>query len=211
MPYTPDATLVTQPADTGVAASTAAAEFRTLKLYLRDVILAGLAAKRASTDYTFAGSCTFLAGLVSSTSIQANSYNCATGSGYLGASGFAAGTTTVGLAAPSGTSIGWGAIAATVTQLTNLNTNVTIDAWNGNIVTAGDGVSGTFYTFVVNNNKVTANSLVVAHQVAGVAKQFNVDVCNVQAGQFTLRLECQAGLGGSTFVGTIGFAVLTRG
>lgn len=45
MPYTPDATEITQPADVGVGASTAAAEFRAIKLYLRDVLLAGLSAK----------------------------------------------------------------------------------------------------------------------------------------------------------------------
>lgn len=45
MPYTPLATDVTQPTNTGVLASTAAAEFRALKLYMRDVLLAGIDGK----------------------------------------------------------------------------------------------------------------------------------------------------------------------
>ena len=50
MSYTPDATEVTQPADTGVLAATAAAEFRTLKVYLHDVILAAIALKAPITN-----------------------------------------------------------------------------------------------------------------------------------------------------------------
>ena len=55
MPYTPDATDVTNPIDGTVKAATAAAEFRTIKLYLRDVLLAGLAGKAASVSPTFLG------------------------------------------------------------------------------------------------------------------------------------------------------------
>ena len=43
MPYTPDATDIAQPADAGVKASTAAAEFRTLKAYIKNTLLAGAA------------------------------------------------------------------------------------------------------------------------------------------------------------------------
>ena len=43
MPYTPDATDTAQPADAGVKASTAAAEFRTLKAYIKNTLLAGAA------------------------------------------------------------------------------------------------------------------------------------------------------------------------
>lgn len=47
MPYTPDVTDVTNPTDSTVKAATAAAEFRAIKLYIRDVLLggSGLAAK----------------------------------------------------------------------------------------------------------------------------------------------------------------------
>lgn len=45
MPYTADATNLTQPADTGVLAGTAASEFRTLKTYIASVILASIALK----------------------------------------------------------------------------------------------------------------------------------------------------------------------
>lgn len=45
MPYTADATDVANPTDAGVKASTAAAEFRTIKIYIRDVLLAGLVLK----------------------------------------------------------------------------------------------------------------------------------------------------------------------
>ena len=43
MPYAPDATDTAQPADAGVKASTAAAEFRTLKAYIKNTLLAGAA------------------------------------------------------------------------------------------------------------------------------------------------------------------------
>jgi hypothetical protein len=54
MPYTPDATVVTQP-DTGVKAATMALEFQTLKLYMRDVLLAGLAGKLPIAGGTLSG------------------------------------------------------------------------------------------------------------------------------------------------------------
>lgn len=46
MPYTPDATVLTQPADTGVLAATAAAEFRTLKTYIAGAAVLGAIAAR---------------------------------------------------------------------------------------------------------------------------------------------------------------------
>lgn len=45
MPYTPDPVVVTEPQDIGVQASTAAAEFRAIKLYMRDVLLVNDAAR----------------------------------------------------------------------------------------------------------------------------------------------------------------------
>lgn len=59
MPYTADATDVGQPTDSGVKASTAAAEFRTLKLYMRDVLLVGLTGKANSASPVFSGNATF--------------------------------------------------------------------------------------------------------------------------------------------------------
>jgi len=48
MPYTPDATDVAAPPDTGVLAATAAAEFRTIKAYLAEVLLAAINTKVTS-------------------------------------------------------------------------------------------------------------------------------------------------------------------
>lgn len=55
MPYVPSATDVTQPADAGVPGSTAPSEFRTLKLYIRDVILAGITGKLPTANPVASG------------------------------------------------------------------------------------------------------------------------------------------------------------
>jgi len=55
MPYSPDATDVLNPIDGTVKAATAAAEFRTIKLYMRDVLLAGLTSKASLAGATFTG------------------------------------------------------------------------------------------------------------------------------------------------------------
>ena len=57
MPYTPVATDITQPAD-NVKAATAPAEFRTLKLYIRDVILAGILGKAPINNANLTGATT---------------------------------------------------------------------------------------------------------------------------------------------------------
>lgn len=62
MPYTPDATNVSQPDGATVKASTAASEFRTLKTYIRDVILAGIVLKAPIAAPTFTGVATFTGG-----------------------------------------------------------------------------------------------------------------------------------------------------
>lgn len=59
MPYTPDATDVAAPDGATVKASTAAAEFRTIKTYLRDVLLVGLNAKAPLLNPAFLGTATF--------------------------------------------------------------------------------------------------------------------------------------------------------
>ena len=56
MPYTPDATDVTNPIEGTVKAVTAAAEFRTIKLYMRDVLLAGWALKAPLASPALTGS-----------------------------------------------------------------------------------------------------------------------------------------------------------
>jgi len=56
MPYTPDATVVTEPVEGTQKAVTAAAEFRTIKLYMRDVLLAGLNAKAPLASPALTGS-----------------------------------------------------------------------------------------------------------------------------------------------------------
>lgn len=50
MSYTPDATDTAAPADAGVLAATAAAEFRAIKAYMASVLLAGLALKAPITN-----------------------------------------------------------------------------------------------------------------------------------------------------------------
>lgn len=62
MPYTPDATDVTQPVPGTVKAATAALEFQTLKLYLRDVILAGIQLKAPLANPVFTGTPVFSTG-----------------------------------------------------------------------------------------------------------------------------------------------------
>lgn len=59
MPYTPDATNVAQPDGATVKASQAAPEFRVLKTYIRDVILAGLNLKAPAASPTFSGTAVF--------------------------------------------------------------------------------------------------------------------------------------------------------
>lgn len=59
MPYTPDPTDVSQPDGATVKASTAAPEFRALKSYIRDTILAGLVLKAPIASPTFTGTATF--------------------------------------------------------------------------------------------------------------------------------------------------------
>jgi hypothetical protein len=206
MPYTPDATDVAQPANTGVAASTAAAEFRALKTYIRDVILADLNTKREQGDYLFAGPASFLDQVAISTTCQtANGFNVTASGGFQ-----AAGYIGVGLKVGSFMSVGWDTVGASVTQTGDLNTAVTIDANTGNILCFGSGTSDTHYAFVVNNPKVNANDLIVVNQIAGVVKQFDVSVTNVAAGQFTISLYCKPGFGGSGFNATLGFAILSR-
>lgn len=61
MPYTPDATDVAQPTDSGVKAATAAAEFREIKRYMRDVLLAGgVTAKMDKVDGVGTGNTTLV-------------------------------------------------------------------------------------------------------------------------------------------------------
>ena len=55
MPYTPDPTDVTNPIDGVVKAATAAPEFRSIKTYLRDVILAGLNLRAPIANPVFTG------------------------------------------------------------------------------------------------------------------------------------------------------------
>ena len=58
MPYTPDATDVAAPTDTGIAATTAAAEFRAIKAYMAATLLAGLNLKAPLAAPAFTGGIT---------------------------------------------------------------------------------------------------------------------------------------------------------
>lgn len=55
MPYTPDATDVANPVAGTVKAATAAAEFIAIKLYMRDVLLAGMNSKAPLASPSFTG------------------------------------------------------------------------------------------------------------------------------------------------------------
>jgi len=58
MPYTPDPTDVSQPADSGVKAATAAAEFRAIKNYMATVLLAGTNGKMNANNGVGTGNTT---------------------------------------------------------------------------------------------------------------------------------------------------------
>lgn len=76
MPYTPSATDTSQPADTGVLASTAAAEFRTLKTYLAAQlasIASSLGLKAPLAGPTFTGTVTVSGGKIAFPAVQSPS------------------------------------------------------------------------------------------------------------------------------------------
>lgn len=58
MPYTPDPTDISQPADSGVKAATAAAEFRAIKSYIASVLLAGVNSKMNANNGVGTGNTT---------------------------------------------------------------------------------------------------------------------------------------------------------
>lgn len=77
-----------------------------------------------------------------------------------------------------------------VTQVTNISTAVTCNAYTGVITTVSQTVAaGAEAEFTVNNSKVAATDVVVAaikdHTSAGA---FDVSVSDVSAGSFNLRL-----------------------
>lgn len=72
MPYTPDATVVTEPTDSQKASSMGL-EFRTLKLYIRDVLLAGINSKAPLTGAGTSGVWPIsISGLAATATLAAN-------------------------------------------------------------------------------------------------------------------------------------------
>lgn len=59
MPYVTDATDVTQPDTATVKASNAAPEIRAIKVYMRDVLLAGISLKAPAASPVFSGAAVF--------------------------------------------------------------------------------------------------------------------------------------------------------
>lgn len=212
MPYTPVATNVTEPANTGVAASTAAAEFRALKLYMRDVLLAGIALKRDQSDHTFNSLINAsLAGIVCGPTCQSNLFTCVTGSGYTGVSGFVAGSTAAALSGPSSASIGWSAVGASVNQLTSLVTSVTLNEWSGSI-NMGSAYPNPdqYYVFTVNNNKVKLGDAVVVNcESTGITGQCIPDAHGVVNGSFKIRIIVPSGFDGPQYP-RVSFTVIKR-
>lgn len=78
----------------------------------------------------------------------------------------------------------------TVTQLTSKATAVTINKSSGSIVTASDNLgNGGRVFFTVNNSKVEANDVIIAHRASGgTADGYEVLVMQVAAGSFGLEI-----------------------
>jgi hypothetical protein len=142
MAYTPDATNVAQPADTGINASTAANEFRTIKLYLRDILLAGLAGKAGLASPAFTGTPTGPTAAVDTNTTQLATTAYVIGQSYLKAA--TAASTYAPLASPSLTGTPTGPTAAPGTSTTQLATTAfvtTADNLKANI--ASPSLTGT--------------------------------------------------------------------
>jgi parallel beta-helix repeat protein len=97
----------------------------------------------------------------------------------------------------------------TVTQLTSKATAVTIDKTNGSIVTHNENLgNGSRVFFTVNNSKVEAGDVVIAHRASGgTANAYEVLVMQVAAGSFGLEIINISG-GALAEAITINFAVI---
>lgn len=97
----------------------------------------------------------------------------------------------------------------TVTQLTSKSTSVTINKSNGNIVTHNENLgNGSRVFFTVNNSKVEAGDVVIAHRSSGgTANSYDINVMQIAAGSFGIGIHNISG-GALAEAFTINFAVI---
>lgn len=126
MPYTPDATDVTNPLDVGIQASTAAAEFRTIKLYMRDVLLAAINLRAPLASPALTGTPTAPTAAVDTNTTQLATTAYVIGQGYLKSS--TAASTYAPLASPSLTGTPTAPTPAANNNSTRIATTAYVDA-----------------------------------------------------------------------------------
>jgi hypothetical protein len=100
--------------------------------------------------------------------------------------------------------------SATVTQLTNRSTGVTVNASSGQITTDATSLAaGAEATFIVTNNKVSAKSVVVVNMASGATADTSVAVVSaVAAGSFSVTLTNLNAATADTGAGVINFVVI---
>lgn len=97
----------------------------------------------------------------------------------------------------------------TVTQATNRSTGVTLNKLTGQITMNGASLAAAAHAdFVVTNSEVGANDVVIANIVPGGTGSPRVDVVDVAAGAFTLRVTNDHASTADTSADKINFAVL---
>ena len=98
---------------------------------------------------------------------------------------------------------------ATVQQLTNFTTGVTINATSGQIVldTAATIAPGGEAEFLVTNNRVRRNSMIFTQFESDVTSAFvTIQVKNTTAGSFTIQVATAVGLAAGNY--SLNFAIL---
>lgn len=150
--YVPSATDVAAPADVGILASSAAAEFRTVKLYMRDVLLAGVNARAPIASPTFTGVPAAPTAAVDTNTTQLATTAYVIGQGYLKSA--AAAATYAPLASPALTG---NPTAPTQAPGTN-NTRLASTAFVTAAVAAGNGGGSAYAPTYVNAGNITGVS-----------------------------------------------------
>jgi hypothetical protein len=112
--------------------------------------------------------------------------------------------TTSGLLMISPLGYGTGA-GATVTQLTNRTTGVTINALCGKITLVSAAGSSTWNSFTVTNSQVAATDTIIVNQSSG-ANLYNAIVTNVGSGSFKVSISAVSGT--ATEAPAFNFAVI---
>ncbi len=181
MPYTPDPTDPLNPPDSGVSASTAAAEFRALKDYIADVVLAAIAAKvtaNGELGTPSTGTLTNCTGLPVSTGVAGLAANIAA---------FLAIPTSANLAAALTDESGTGAVlfegGALGTPASGVATNLTGTAAG---LTAGDATQASALKSATTSVVVSAATAPSANQVltaidANTAEWADPDITTLSA------------------------------